>query len=432
MNLHDWWTSVSDTVLSPSSIIAVFAGENSKGTLRQACLRHKTVWCDIGVHPGQLSLAGHLLRCVWTPWGGLSTASNVLVAGVNRQQYDVYNYADNAPLKVTGYVGSILMGKLIAFRTKRLLESSQSGSSYDSAGTRTSVIHLDLTSVKELPQAHPRLIYSDAHPRLIYSDGWLVSYQILTSTTNLALLVNSAITGDISGILISVLFIIARLLVSATIFRIIYKGQQDKASKHAYKGVIVYSHSGDGDRIVIITGEYQTLQRCVIGKDDFEDMNERVSDAIIAVCAIMLSLAAVSYLLLFQYMATVNQLICLVSTIFGWCCDNRLNVKTEDSRIRVDGLPADSSITAYSHESRREAIAFEYLRTNDEYVREGLMRQLPPGSQWAGFRNQLQLAAKHKSYELVDQSVPFAENIANALRLINNGVKVPQILVTKL
>ncbi|KAJ3201180.1 hypothetical protein HDU82_008299 [Entophlyctis luteolus] len=403
MNLHDWWTSVSDTVLSPSSIIAVFAGENSKGTLRQACLRHKTVWCDIGVHPGQLSLAGHLLRCVWTPWGGLSTASNVLVAGVNRQQYDVYNYADNAPLKVTGYVGSILMGKLIAFRTKRLLESSQSGSSYDSAGTRTSVIHLDLTSVKELPQAHPRLIYSD---------GWLVSYQILTSTTNLALLVNSAITGDISGILISVLFIIARLLVSATIFRIIYKGQQDKASKHAYKGVIVYSHSGDGDRIVIITGEYQTLQRCVIGKDDFEDMNERVSDAIIAVCAIMLSLAAVSYLLLFQYMATVNQLICLVSTIFG--------------------LPADSSITAYSHESRREAIAFEYLRTNDEYVREGLMRQLPPGSQWAGFRNQLQLAAKHKSYELVDQSVPFAENIANALRLINNGVKVPQILVTKL
>ncbi|KAJ3031808.1 UNVERIFIED_CONTAM: hypothetical protein HDU68_012314 [Siphonaria sp. JEL0065] len=110
---NTWWSNVSGSILDPSSVVTLFAGESAVSTLRQSCFWKKTTWLDVGIHPGQMTLASHILQVIPTPWGGSAFEEKSLLLGISVKTIDSHELNSGAPRHVSSYMASVIYDKLL-------------------------------------------------------------------------------------------------------------------------------------------------------------------------------------------------------------------------------------------------------------------------------------------------------------------------------
>ncbi|KAI8619612.1 hypothetical protein BC830DRAFT_737690 [Chytriomyces sp. MP71] len=396
----------------PAGVITLFAGENAKGTLRQACLRHNYMWLDIGIHPGQLALAGHLLRCVKTPWTiDPSEQADSILSGLHNSPIVVKNLSDDVEFHVGGYFAGILDEKL---RQQPVNPYAYIGDK-DGDGTETTLIHLSINRSKHSEMRRnvedPKLLnvpdrvesrisvlsnldFRDEESHLTHIDSQLPYYNIMSSILNMGLLVfglfwnTTGLSSDYTAVVVSTLHILSRLLIVAVVSQFKYQGLQLVHPKKSYTSVLHFAQAEEQRRIILVTAPYSSATKYVLGEDRFEKRNEMMVNVLALSAITMTTLASASFLLLFQFMDKYRQIIALLSMLFGWLADNRMSIKKEASGIQIDNLPADTRITAVSGRSRVKVVSAMYLTEVDDSVAANMLKLLPSasaGEMWANF-----------------------------------------------
>ncbi|KAJ3074645.1 hypothetical protein HDU98_010641 [Podochytrium sp. JEL0797] len=465
-----WWTTVSPSVLNPSSVIALFAGDSAVSTLRQSCFRKRTSWLDIGIHPGQMSLASHVLQCIPTPWSGAAFESKALLLGIHTHTIDAKEIVSQVPRHVSCYMASVLQDKLMAAahdKSTKLIKRSEEG------GTETCVAYLHLGEY-----AHD----SDG-PILALHDALLPMFQVVSSLLNLTCLAIAAcgvgadaLQPDFSGILISAMHIASRLLISLCISFVSYHGPKRVQTKDVPRAVVSMDVKDRASTEVFVSASYGCMNKFLLGEDvvsvfgdgggrqdgsrvveeevvdvvhdkramdsvrhlgslgdqvqnldkikacsRFEALWTRLylTDAVFALAVVTTSLASISFLLLFQYTSSPYQISSLLSMLFGWFADNRLKMKSEDSHISIGQIPPGSKLVKIRAQSRALAIAVLYLKEELLGAREGFLNCLPNDAVWSEWKAVLRsvaVARAEGTRVAVPVGLKFGSDIEGALK----------------
>ncbi|KAJ3081721.1 hypothetical protein HDU99_004849 [Rhizoclosmatium hyalinum] len=399
-----WWNQVSGTILNPTSVVALFAGESAVSTLRQSCFRRKTAWLDIGIHPGQMSLASHILQCIPTPWFGKPLESKDLLLGIHTMNIKAKNLVDGAPRQLSSYMATVIYDKLMQAAHEsdlRLIKREDLG------GTESYFAFL-------LLQDHES--GNKILPKLSLLDIMLQIFQIVSSVLNLVCLAISITKQDISGIIISISHIISRLLISLCIYLVTYSGPKPIETQSVPPVVLSLEDT------IQVFGSFRTDgEQAPISTECEEEQNSRgtieavwanlfMTDILFTLTVLLTSLASLSFLLLFQYTEPSFQVSSLISMLFGWFADNRLKMKTEEGRVFVENIPAGSQLIRVRAQSRALAIAILCLTVDVKVpkflqkkglddvsgwkVKTGFLAQLPDSEEWLVWKSVLMRVMK--------------------------------------
>ncbi|ORY39023.1 hypothetical protein BCR33DRAFT_720287 [Rhizoclosmatium globosum] len=423
-----WWNQVSGTILNPTSVVALFAGESAVSTLRQSCFRRKTAWLDIGIHPGQMSLASHILQCIPTPWFGKPLESKDLLLGIHTMNIKAKNLVDGAPRQLSSYMATVIYDKLM-----------QAAHESDLRLIKREISRTESYFAFLLLQDHES--GNKILPKLSLLDVMLQIFQIVSSVLNLVCLVISITKQDISGIIISISHIISRLLISLCIYLVTYSGPKPIETQSVPPVVLSLEVNNHTSTELYIAGSYETLNKFVLGEDTIqvfgsfrtdgeqapistfneEEQNSRgtietvwanlfMTDILFTLTVLLTSLASLSFLLLFQYTEPSFQVSSLISMLFGWFADNRLKMKTEEGRVFVENIPAGSQLIRVRAQSRALAIAILCLTVDVKVpkfsqkkgldddsgwkVKTGFLAQLPDSEEWLVWKSVLMRVMK--------------------------------------
>ncbi|KAI9339092.1 hypothetical protein BDR26DRAFT_862612 [Obelidium mucronatum] len=413
MSIEDWWTRVSGSVLNPSSVVALFAGESAVSTLRQSCFRKKTAWIDIGIHPGQLALAAHILQTIPTPWSGSASQDKALLLGIDPKTINAKDLINGAPRHVSSYMASVLYDKLLG-ETRDA--STKTITREDPGGTTTNIVYLRLGDHKN----------DEETPNLILNDWVLPFFQSISSLVNV-----------FCPFIISLLHIVSRLLISLCISIVSYVGPKATQARDVPDSLLSFEVKTHSSIELVISGSYAAMNKFALGEDVikvFGDTLEStasklerlwkrfaITDWVFALSILTTSLASISFLLLFQHTTDVYQICSLASMLFGWFADNRLKLKNEDDHISIGNMPPGSQIIKVRAQSRALAVAAVYLLEEDQGSAEGFLNLLPNDFVWTEWKRVLRSVPGQKEVSNADDksSVPmdikFRSDIVAAL-----------------